>query len=323
MLRYFIKRVLLMIPTFLAIILAVFILMSLLPGSNSGEFTSMGDGDWLDGVFSSLHMTETMGAKYIRYVYNLIVKQDFGAVRGMPNTKLNNTRTNIFYRLGFTLKLALLGLGFSMLVGIPAGTLAAIHRGKGADKSISVLTLLLNSIPSYALAVVLVVVLCLKLGLLPSFGFGAPKFYIMPTIVVSAAGIAWTTRMTRSAVMDVMDKQYVTVLRAKGISEGKIICGHVMKNAMGTVLASLNNLAAQLLCGTLIAENFFSFPGLGQLLTKSISERSQITVLGCVAVLSVLLMCVNIVSDMLSAALNPQIRMELSKGRRRRNGAKA
>lgn len=304
-----------MIPTFLAIMLVVFILMSLLPGSSSREFSSDGGGDWLDGVFSRLNMESTMAAKYLRYVYNLIFKLDFGSVRGVVSM-----RANIFYRLGFTLRLALLGLAFSMLIGIPAGTLAAVYRGRGADKSISVLTLLLNSIPSYALAVIVVVILCLKLELLPSFGFGAPKYYVMPTIVVSAAGIAWTTRMTRSAVMDVLEKQYVTVLRAKGISEGKIICGHVMKNAMSTVWASLNNLAAQLLCGTLIAENFFSFPGIGQLLTKSISERSQITVLGCVAVLSVLLMGVNIVSDMLCAAMNPQIRMELSKGGRRRNG---
>lgn len=314
--RYFIKRILLMIPTFLAIILAVFILMSVLPGSNANEFSSSGGGDWLDGVFSSLHIESTMAAKYVRYVYNLVFKMDFGSTRGTSNIGFT-----IFYRLKFTLKLALLGFVFSALVGIPAGTLAAVNRGKGSDKGISVLTLLLNSIPSYALAVVLVVLFSLALGILPSFGFGSPEYYIMPTIVVSAGGIALTTRMTRSAVIDVLDKQYVTVLRAKGISESEIMWGHVMKNAMGTVIASLNNLAAQLLCGTLIAENFFSIPGLGQLLTKSISERSQHIVLGCVAVLSVLLMSVNIVSDMLSAAINPQIRMELSSGGRRRHGA--
>ncbi len=314
MVRYFLKRVLLMAPTFLAIMLVVFLLMSVLPGSNINEFSSNGGGDWLDGIFSSLNMTDSIVARYVRYIVNL-AKGDFG--EGRSSAGLGS---NIFYRLGFTAKLALFGFLLSAIIGIPAGTLAAVKRGGRADKAVSVLTLVMSSLPSYALAVVLVLIFCLYFNLLPPFGFGTPEYYIMPTMVVAAGGVAMTTRMTRSAVSGELGSQYVMVLRAKGLTGRRIVWLHVMKNALGTVVASLTNLASQLLCGTLIAENFFSMPGICQLLTKSISGRNQHTVLGCVAVLSVILMMVNIVSDFAAALLSPRIKDAMVYGGGRQNG---
>ena len=133
------------------------------------------------------------------------------------------------------------------------------------------------------------------------------------TATIAAAGIAATVKMTRSAVLEVNNKQYITVLKAKGLSNREIVFKHILKNSFVTITSSAGNLAASLLCGTLIAENFFAFPGIGQLVFRSVKNGEQYIILGTVAVLSVLLMSFNIISDLICGLISPQIREEYSR----------
>ncbi len=305
-------------PTLLAILLAVFMLLNVTSPARFSGFGIYSSGyaegstDLLDRVFESTQAEPGLFNKYLRYCYNLLIHGEFGA-----SDSIFGISQEIFFRLGISLILAGFGFLISLLIGIPLGVTAAIKNGDAADRIISMGTLVAASIPSYTLAVLTMVIFTVQLRWLPLLGLSSWKSYVMPIMVIAAAGIAMTVKMTRSAVLEVLGKQYITVLHAKGISERDIIFRHILKNSFVTIASTLNNLAAQLLCGTLIAENFFAFPGIGQLVFRSVSQGQPYVLLGTVAVLSVLLMSFNIFFDFVCALISPQIRMEYShKGRK-------
>ena len=312
--RYFIKRIILLLPTLLAILLAVFVLLNITNprGFNSFGIHSLGyeEGtlDLLDKAFDSAKAGPTLINKYLRYCYNLLIHGEFGT-----SDSIFDVNYEIFFRLRVSLVLAGFGFLISLLVGIPLGVSSALKGGSRTDRIISTGTLVAASIPSYTLAVIVMVIFTVKLRWLPLSGLSSWQSYIMPIMVIASAGIALTVKMTRSAVLDVINRQYITVLHAKGLSEKDIIFKHILKNSFVTIASTLNNLAAQLLCGTLIAENFFAFPGIGQLVFRSVSQGQQYVLLGTVAVLSVLLMSFNIFFDLVCGLISPQIRAEYSR----------
>ena len=309
MIRYFFKRFILILPTLLAILLAVFLLLSVtnLKGfQRFGIYSSgheQGQADLLDRLFEKTEAGPTLINKYMRYCYDLLIHGEFGSA----DTAFE-VGYEIFYRLRLTLIIAVFGLLVSLLAGIPLGFTAAMNSGGMRDKLVSMGSLLLASIPSYTLAVLLMVIFTLNLHWLPLSGMGSWRSFVMPVLVVSAAGIALVVKMTRSAVLEVCDKQYVTVLKAKGLSNKNIVYKHILKNSCITIASAAGNLAAQLLCGTLIAENFFAIPGIGQLVFRSITKGQQAVILGTIAVLSVLLMSLNILSDLVCGLISPRIR---------------
>ena len=310
MARYLVKRILLIIPTMLFIALVVFLLMYNLPGSNINEFRLYGDGDYLDSVYQRFEVKDSAASRFIRYCYDLIVNHRMG-----PSDRGNvDISADLWQRLKSTLMLTGLGMAASVIIGIPLGVWAAVYHNRWQDRAVTLMTLLLSSIPSYCLTVCLVLIFSLWLGLLPTFGVdGGVSSYILPTITISAGGIAALTRMTRFAMLETLDQQYITALRSKGLKERAVICLHALKNSMVTIVSSLNNVAAQILCGTLIVENFFGIRGLGSYLVDAVFSRNQHQVLGCVLILALLLVTFNLIADMLHAAVNPKIRIMYSK----------
>ena len=309
MVTYIIKRCLLIIPTLLGIALIILLLLNYVPGSDPNSFSSDGGGDARDSFFDTVGMDDGFAARYIRYFYNLIVKHEFGPA----NKGHSSIGTDLAYRLRYTLLLTGLSFLITFVVGIPLGIYSALKRGKWQDQAVSFLTLTLSSIPSYCLTLFLVIVFSLWLRLLPVSGIRDPGSFVLPTAVLSMGGIALTARMARSAVIEVLDKPYITALRAKGLSERKIIFRHVLKNSLIPVVSTLNNLTAQMLCSTLVVENFFSIPGLGAYLIAAVSVRNQHAILGCVLIISLLLMIFGIVADIMCMIFNPKMRTQYTK----------
>lgn len=303
-----------MIPTLLAIILAVLVIMSVLPGSDGREFSSYGDGDVLDTVLEKTHLHDTVAGKYLRYVYDLFTKLDFGGKRigGLP------LKDYLFQRVGYTLLLTVLGFLLTVILGVPAGIFSALHHNRWQDRCTGLITLLFSSLPSYCLAMFLSLFFCVVLNILPAFGIERPINYVLPTLVIAGGGTALTVRMTRTAVMEVMDKPYITAMRARGLGESLIVRRHIVKNAAVEIASTLNNLIMQILCSTVVVENFYSFPGIGKVIVSSVGERSQHVVLGCVVVMAVVLMSFHIITDLICALINPRIRAQYSAKRRRK-----
>lgn len=304
MIRYFLKRIILMIPMLLAVILVVQLLLVSVTDNSRGRFSAYGYEDGLEDWLLAHDVPDRFPAQYLRYVYNLFIKRQVSSSEAGDIMFMRN----ISQRTGLTIRLTLLGLALTLLVGVPLGITSAVHRDGPADRVISMLTLLFASIPSFCLAIFLVLLFSLQLKLLPVFGASEPGSFVMPTFVLGIGGVALMVRMTRSAVSDVLERPYVTTLYSKGLAPQKIVFGHVLKNSLITVVATVNNVVVQMFCSTLVVENLFSIPGLGSYLVESVLRRDMMGVLACVVIIAAILMLTGLICEGLQLLADPRAR---------------
>ena len=315
MFKYILKRVLLMIPVIMAVILAVYLMLNSV-SFGRGLYIQVLQGDWFDHVLSFLHVTDSWLGQYLRYTFNALVKFDLG-VAGETGWRISY---EVSTRLGYTLILTLLGLFTVIVIGVPLGIHSAVYSGRSGDKVISSLSLLLSSMPSYVMAIMLVLVFAVNLGVLPPLGITSWKSYIMPVLVLSFDGIAQTVRVTRSIVLETLDRQFVTALRSKGLAERAVIYGHVLRNSVIPIISLLSQTATKVLCGSIIVESFFSIPGIGQYLIAAVRQRSFARILGSSVLIAVIVMTINIIADVLYILVNPAVRMNvLGSGKKVKN----
>lgn len=321
MLRYFIRRLLLLIPIILCVTLIVFALMYFLPGSTTSSLPSDGGGDALDAIFEFFGAKDGFVTKYIRYCWNVFTKLEFGS----SNRRGNDIGPTIFSKLPRTLLLAVLSVAVICLVGPPLGIFAAIHHNTAKDSAIMTLALVGASIPPYVLGLLLMMLFTLALNWLPAAGYGTVKHIIMPVMTLSIGGVATIARVTRSCMLETMDHEYIVTARAKGLRERLVIYKHALKNAVIPVITVLGSQLGQLVGGAIVVEYVFTYSGLGMYLMDAISSRNQLVVQGCVVVLAALVGLINIISDVAYAYANPQIRAKyIDRGRvsRRRKRAR-
>jgi ABC-type dipeptide/oligopeptide/nickel transport system permease component len=197
-----------------------------------------------------------------------------------------------------------------MIIGIPLGIYAALRQGRAGDRVVSVISLFLSAIPPYSIAIILALVICVWLRLLPILqSYTSPAAYILPAVTIALGGIASVARMARSSMLEVLEQPYITTLRSKGLGERSVVLKHALKNALLPIISTLGGFIAQLLCGTLVVEHFFNVPGLGSFMLNSLSFRDHFEILGCAVILTIILMCMNLASDILYAFVNPKIRL--------------
>ena len=306
-----------MIPTFIAILLATYLITSALTGTRVQEFSAYGDGDLLDEIFEKIDASDNRITKFTRYCFNLVVYGDMGEAN--TSTKISE---EVAFRIRYTLLLTALGFLLSILIGIPLGYIAAVYHNRWPDRTVSFVSAFFASIPSYCLAFFLVIILCLWLKKFPVAGIETWDGFVIPAIVLGAGGVSITARMTRSEVVAILSKHYLTVLRAKGLPERKILFEHVMKNAVTPILSVAGNIAVTVLCSTLVVENFFAIPGIGFYFVTAVDHREQYRILGSVVAISLIIMAINFISDVLGALCSPKFRIQLKKkhGLRGRKG---
>ena len=319
MTRYIVKRIIMIIPIILAIILVLFILQYLLTASNIRQMTINGDGDALDPVYSFLNVTDNFFTKYVRYCYNVLVHLDFGKSSGI-NIKLTR---ELSYRVRNTLWILGCGVGATLAFGIPIGVYTAVHKNSKRDRIINAVTLFFSAIPSYSLAMVITLILAVYLRLLPVVSsYYTPKAYLMPTLTIAFGGISLIARTTRTSMLEVLEQPYITALRSKGLKDSQVVYRHAFKNALAPVVSVLGGVASQMLCGTFVVEQFYSIPGLGSYMLRSVSMREHMEILGCTVVIAIILSALNVVADIAYAFINPQIRLRYTKNAPRKGGAK-
>jgi peptide/nickel transport system permease protein len=319
--RYIIKRTLLIIPAILVILFILYALIYFLPASRMMMMPISHGGDALDSFFSAIKAPDNFFSKFVRYVYNIVVYQDFGR----STSTRGGLMSDMAYRIQNTVFLLLSGVGVTMLIGIPVGIYAALRKGRAGDRVVSVVSLFLSAIPPYSIALILALVICVSLRLLPILeSYTSPKAYILPAVTIALGGIATVARMARSSMLEVLEQPYITTLRSKGLGERSIVMKHALKNALLPIISTLGGFIAQLLCGTLVVEVFFNVPGLGSFMLHSISFRDHFEILGSAVILTVILMLLNLVSDILYAVVNPKIRLRYTgkpAGRKKKEAA--
>jgi peptide/nickel transport system permease protein len=216
----------------------------------------------------------------------------------------------VLQRLPATLQMAFSAMAIAVVVGVPAGILAGRHSGGIADRVVSSLSLVGQSLPSFWVGIMLLLVFARVLHWLPSMGSGSILHLILPAVTLALPLIAILARMVRQGVVEVIDSAYVEAARGKGFSEGFIMRRHILRNTMIPVITIIGLQLGDLLTGSVIVETIYSWPGIGNLLISSIFRRDYPVVQAVMLLVAIVFVGVNLVVDLVYGYLDPRVRLE-------------
>lgn len=208
-----------------------------------------------------------------------------------------------------TLKLAAAAAVVALAGGVLVGVLGAVKAGGIPDRIINIIALLGQAVPSFAIAIVLMILFSVELRWLPTSGMGGPKYYIMPAVSLAWYSMAALTRMTKSSMLDVMESDYIRLARLKGVPERTVIWKHAFRNALIPILSLFSLQLIFFISGSVIIESIFAWPGIGQLTVQAIFSRDYPLVQTIVLITSTFLVLLNMAVDVLYAYIDPRIRL--------------
>jgi ABC-type dipeptide/oligopeptide/nickel transport system permease component len=304
MARHILHRLLLTLPAIWLVLTMVFFLIHIVPGDPVEQI--LGEGAAPGQVAQLRHalgLDQPLYKQYGRYL-GQIVQGDFGQSFKFQAP----VRHVILERYSATLQLAFLALLVCAAIAIPAGVVSAHRRGSLTDRCIGVFTLLGLAVPNFALGPLLITFFSIKLGWLPVSGRGGPLNYILPAATLGAALAAILTRMVRSSMLEELSSDYVRTARAKGLSTTAVLLRHALRNALIPIITILGLQFGTLLAGTIVTETIFSWPGIGRLTVMAISSRDYPLLQGCILVIALSYVVVNLLTDVLYAVVDPRVR---------------
>jgi len=305
MVRHFFHRILLTLPALWLVLTMVFLLIHIVPGDPVEQMLGEGASPaQATQLRHSLGLDQPLYMQYLHYL-GQIVRGDLGQSFKFQAP----VRHVIFERYPATIQLAFLALLVCAAIAIPAGVIAAHRRGSNSDRAIGVFTLLGLAVPNFALGPLLIVFFSIQLGWLPVSGRGGPLNYILPAATLGAALAAILTRMVRSSMLEELSSDYVRTARAKGLSTAVVLLRHALRNALIPIITILGLQFGTLLAGTIVTETIFSWPGIGRLTVMAISARDYPLLQGCILVIALSYVLVNLLTDFLYAFIDPRVRL--------------
>ncbi len=305
MARHILHRFLLTLPALWLVLTLVFLLIHIVPGDPVEQMLGEGAAPGqIEQLRHTLGLDKPLLAQYGNYLWQ-IAHGDLGQSFKFQAP----VRKIIFERYPATLQLAFLAMMVCMAIAIPAGVVAASRRGQVPDRAIGVLTLFGLAVPNFALGPLLITLFSIKIGWLPVSGRGGPLNYILPAATLGAALAAILTRMVRGAMLEELSSDYVRTARAKGLSETAVLVRHALRNALIPIITILGLQFGTLLAGTIVTETIFSWPGIGRLTVQAISSRDYPLLQGCILVIALSYVLVNLMTDFLYALIDPRVRL--------------
>jgi ABC-type dipeptide/oligopeptide/nickel transport system permease component len=306
MLRYIGQRILYAIPALWLIVTMVFMLAHLVPGDPVAQM--LGEGarvEDLQQLRHALGLDLPLLTQYGRYITGVLhgnLGESFRFQRPVLQVVTEHYPA--------TLELSIVALLICAGIAIPAGVLAAHRRGERTDHVVGVLTLFGLSIPNFALGPILILVFSVILGWLPVSGRGGISHLVLPAFTLGAALAAILARMVRTSVIEELSADYVRTARAKGLSESDVLFRHAFRNALIPILTILGLQFGTLLAGTIVTESIFSWPGIGRLAVQAIGARDYPLLQGCILLIAVSYVIVNLMTDFIYAVVDPRVRLE-------------
>ncbi len=322
MTKYIIRRIIWSIPVLLALLLAVFLLMRAIPG---GPFDFAGEKSLPAATRRNLErkygLDKPLATQFINYLGSIVLHGDLGPTFRQPGRTVNDIVGESF---PISAQLGLMAIGLALIIGIPAGIIAALNHNTWADYLASFLAILGVSIPALVLGPILVWLFSLKLHWLPVALWGAkPPFILgfiaiptktflehaaLPVIALGTSLAASIARLTRASLLQVVREDYIRTARAKGLRDRVVIIRHALKNGLIPVVTVLGPMFAGVVTGTVVIEAIFALPGMGKYFVQSIGNRDYPLIMGVTLIYAVLLVFSNLLVDITYAWLDPRIR---------------
>jgi len=314
--RYVVRRLLLLVPVLLGVSIIIFMVLHLSPGDPAeimlGSQATQAD---LERLRAELGLTQPLYIQYIHWL-GLVVRGDLGRSIWMKRPVLGE----VLERFKATLVLTGAGLLLSTVVGLAFGIASAVRPNSLLDRASAVASLFGASMPVFWLGIVLMVLFALWLGWLPASGMYAPygggdlrdllAHLALPAFTLAAASVTIIARLTRSTMLETLGQDYIRTARAKGVVERAVVLRHGLKNALIPIVTVVGVQAGYLLGGAVLTETVFAWPGVGTLMVQGILARDFPLVQGCVLVVALSFVVINLIVDLLYAWLDPRIHYE-------------
>ena len=309
MLKYILKRLLMMIPVLIGVSFIIYAIMDLTPGDPA--MSALGEGSTVEAreQWRADHdLDKPFMVRYFKFI--------FDALRGeFPKSYSTNEPVNqeVLHRFPTTFKLAFLGTTLSVIIGVTVGVISAVKQYSVIDTVSMITAMLLTSIPAFWGGLMLILLFSLKLDLLPATGIDSWKSYILPMIAVAINTMASLIRLTRSSMLDVIRADYIRTAKSKGVSNRRVIFKHALRNALLPVVTQIGiNFGVQL-GGAIISEQVFAIPGLGTLMINSVRLKDTPMVMMSITFVAIAAGLVNLLVDILYTFIDPRTKSSFVK----------
>ena len=311
---YMARRVIMLIPLLLGLSLIMFTLIQLAPGdpvlAMMGE-QAASNPEYVEQARKNLGLDDPLPVQYIRWVGNL-AQGDFGTAYTFNRTPVLELIGDRFWS---TVQLQGIALLLGLLIALPVGIISALRQYSAIDNIVTVGSFLGLALPNFWLALLLQLWIAVELGWLPVLSSGQAradypeklKYFILPVIVLTLPNIAYFARFMRSAMLEVINQEYMTVARAKGLSGRSLLYGHAMRNAMIPMITVVGLQLPRIIGGAVIIEQIFAWPGLGDLAWKAIGQRDYPVILAITMLAGAAVMVVNIITDFIYVLVDPRV----------------
>ena len=304
MIRFVIRRILLMIPVILGVLLIVFTVNRMSGDPVAAILGADATEEQYEAERVKLGLDKPIYVQFFIYVKGIITKFDLGRsfISKQPVSK------EILTRLPISIGLSLVSLTIALILGVTFGVLCAINQNSKVDYIITLIALINCSMPGFWVALMLIIIFAVHLGLLPPSGLGSFRYWILPCTAMALGPIASLTRITRSSMLEVIRQDYISTAKSKGLSKPIIILKHALKNAIFPIITVFGAISSASIGGSVVLETVFQIPGIGSYLTGAISNRDYPAIQSTVFILSLLVCVVNLLVDITYGFVDPRIR---------------
>ena len=316
MLKYILKRLLMLIPTMLGIALMVLIIIDLTPGDPARVLLGTNaTEEQVEELREELGLNKPFLVRYWDFVKN-VCHGDFGTSIMTQRPVLSD----MLMRFRYTLTLVIFGTVFSTILGIPIGIYAANHTHTWKDSTAIFLSLICVSMPSFWFALLMIRFFGVKLRWVPISGIEEWKGWILPCVAMALGLMALIARQMRSDMLEVLRQDYITTARSKGLSEKRVVYRHALKNAIIPVIMVIGGVFGSSLGGSLITEVIFSIPGLGKYIMSGLNNRDYPVIQSGILIISTLFAVIILIVDVVFALVDPRIRSQYTRRKKNKGG---
>lgn len=303
--KYILKRILIGILTLFILATITFFLMHAIPGSPFGADNKNLSPEQYAAMEAKYNLDKPLFEQYTTYMWN-VLHMDFGESISKKGMQVLDV---ILKRAPVTAKLGAIAFVIAVIVGITLGICGALTKKKSVNALITVLATMGVSLPSFIVAILLMIFLGVKLKIFPLIGLNTASSYVLPTIALSIGPIAMVTRLTRSSLKDVMNKDYIILARSKGTKDIVVIVKHALRNALLPVITYCGPLFAGLVTGSFVVETLFTIPGIGKEFTSAVTNRDYPMIMGLTIFLGAIVITMQLASDIVAALVDPRIKV--------------